>query len=431
MSRPIVYDGVRLFLGAWAPAPRGIDRVDLLYARHLFEHWPGDCMGLLPTAWGTRLYDRGRGIRLLDAIEALWRETADAETDTTLAYVRHWLTGEAPPAPGARPGARYDRVGSLARQARLLAATGFTFGRSAARCTPLDAIYINIGQLGWAVPWSTSWLRHRPDIRAVFMLHDVIPLLHPDLVSLGGRLAQRWMLAAVSRYANGLITTTDVAGDAVLRTLRPHPRPIVATGSLHLPVAATFLDQDVSDETPSGCTYFLICGAIEPRKNHAMLFNVWRQLVAERGVHAPRLVVVGSPAHGGRSILRQLAQSVPLRSHVITVSGLSSPGVRRLMTYARAVLMPSLAEGFGLPIIEALTVGTPVLASDLPVHREVGGDLACYVDPTDERGWLDAIRRLTVAPAFVADLRNRIATYQPTTAASYFARVQEYLETIP
>jgi glycosyltransferase involved in cell wall biosynthesis len=427
MTRAIVYDGVRLFLSAWARAPRGVDRVDLFYARYLLEHWPGDCFGLLPTPWGTRLYDRGRASRLLDAIETMWRETADVATDSRYAYVRRRLAGEAPPAPSAR----YAKAGAMARQAKLLAATGFTFGRPAARDTPRDAVYLNIGQLGWAVPWATRWLRQRSDIRAVFMLHDVIPLLHPELVSRGGRLAQRWMLAAVSRHANGVITTTDVAGDAVLQALQPHPRPIVTAGSLHLPVASIFLHRDPPDEVLSGCTYFLVCGAIEPRKNHAMLLQVWRQMVDERGQRAPRLVVAGSPAHGGSSIVREFTRCESLRDHVILISGVSSPGLRRLMANARAVLMPSYAEGFGLPIIEALSVGTPVLASDLPAHREVGGDFACYIDPADEPGWLDGIRRMCDAPEFAASLRRHIATYQPVTEASYFARVQAYLETIP
>ena len=61
------------------------------------------------------------------------------------------------------------------------------------------------------------------------------------------------------------------------------------------------------------------------------------------------------------------------------------------MANARAVLMPSLAEGFGLPVIEALAVGTPVLASDLMVHREVGQDFVIYLDPADDVAWFDAI----------------------------------------
>jgi len=107
-----------------------------------------------------------------------------------------------------------------------------------------------------------------------------------------------------------------------------------------------------------------------------LLLNVWRRLVQRLGPSAPRLVVVGSPAHEGQQIAEQFLQASELRDHVVLVSGLGCSALRRLMTDAKAVLMPSLAEGFGLPVIEALAIGTPVLASDLLAHREVGEDLA-------------------------------------------------------
>jgi glycosyltransferase involved in cell wall biosynthesis len=263
------------------------------------------------------------------------------------------------------------------------------------------------------------------------MLHDVIPLLHPDLVSGGGRLSQRWMLATVARHAAGLITTTDVAADAVMRALQPLIKRVVATKAIHLPVAPVFLNEPIPEDILSDVPYFVVCGAIEPRKNHRLLFRVWRRLVAERGAGAPRLLVVGTPAHKGEAILAELANGEFPRSHILSVRGLSSPGVRRLMGGARALLMPSFAEGFGLPIIEALSVGTPVLASDLPAHREVGGELACYLDPADEAAWLEAVRAILDAPAHVADLRRRIAGYRPLTSAGYFSRVGAFLEAIP
>jgi glycosyltransferase involved in cell wall biosynthesis len=98
------------------------------------------------------------------------------------------------------------------------------------------------------------------------------------------------------------------------------------------------------------------------------------------------------------------------------------------MAQARAVLMPSLAEGFGLPIIEAATLGTPVLASNLPAHLEVGGDFAIYLDPGDVAGWVSEIDRLTKDRAYEEALRRRTAAYQPTTAATYFPEIERFLE---
>jgi glycosyltransferase involved in cell wall biosynthesis len=237
------------------------------------------------------------------------------------------------------------------------------------------------------------------------------------------------MLDLVRRYAVGLITTTDVARDAVLDTLE-HNHKSLNVHSAHLPTAPVFLEPDGHDHILGSQEYFLVCGAIEPRKNHLMLLNVWQHLVQVRGAAAPRLVIAGSPAYRGRSILRQFEQCRVLSHSVVAISGLSSPGLRRLIAHARAMLTPSLAEGFGLPLAEALAVGTPVLASDLPAHREVGGHHPVYLDPRDEAGWFASISRMMDDPTYTAELRRCVANFQPVTAERYFANVQAFLEDI-
>ena len=197
--------------------------------------------------------------------------------------------------------------------------------------------------------------------------------------------------------------------------------------SLSLPIADVFSQRDRPDEGMRRHPYFVVCGAIEPRKNHLLLLRVWCRLLQRIGQAAPRLVIVGSPAHQGRNIIRQFLEAPELRNHVTVVSGLASPSLREVMANAAGVLMPSLAEGFGLPVIEALTVGTPVLASNLPVHCEVGGDLAIYLDPTDEVAWFDAIMNIVSDMQHAGDLRRRIADYRPFTGANYFRSISEFL----
>ena len=91
--------------------------------------------------------------------------------------------------------------------------------------------------------------------------------------------------------------------------------------------------------------------------------------------------------------------------------------------------MPSFAEGFGLPVIEALAVGTPVIASDLPAHREIAGDLAIYRDPTDGPGWLAAVSMFADGHGPAAEMRRRVAAYQPATWSQYFLRIERFLKT--
>lgn len=414
MAPPIVYDGLRLFIGPISRTPRGIDRVDLAYARYLFGSWPADCVGLLPTPWGVRQYDRRLVLRALDRLELLWRETAEARANAAFDEVRRRLNGTM--ADGRTTSSAW---GIVRRQASMFAANGVTLGRPI-RATAHGSIYVNVGQLGWAARWNAAWLRKRADMRAVYLLHDVIPLEHQGLVSRLGHLAHRRMVDVAAERAAGLILTTEAATASVLNALRARAVAIPRMVTLPLPVAPVFLTPRLSENPLPGQPYFLVCGSIEPRKNLLMLARVWRALVAGHGAAAPLLVIVGSPGHGGGPILEQLRREGPA---VITVSGLSSPGLRQLMDHAQALLMPSLAEGFGMPITEALAVGTPVLASDLPAHREVGGAWASYLNGDDEAGWLAGVEILL-------DRSERVAGYVPMTGERYFERVKSFLEGI-
>jgi len=428
MPAAIAYDMVRLFLGPLADKPRGIDRVEIGYARFLLENWPGDWIGTLPTPWGIRWYDRHRALRGLDRVEELWSEKAGADEDAALRRIRRWLAGERMTDAERNPRRSRPALQSMARFADLLSATGFSFGRSVVKSAPRNAIYINVGQLGLAFPQLLSWLEHRRDMKAIFMLHDVIPLEHPEFVAPSSRRYHGKMVDNTVRRASGLIVTTAAARESVLNALRQRGRHEIPAETIPVPVSTVFLEKETPDEALRAHDYFVVCSAIEARKNHLLLLNVWRELVRRRGECAPRLVMVGSPAWGGQPVLDMLERSIPLRGRVIHVQGMSSPALRRLIANAKGLLMPSFAEGFGSPLIEALTVGTPVIASDIPAHRENAGEFAIYRDPTDGPGWLQEICRLADGGEAIAEIRARIATYRPFTWPEYFTRIDGFLK---
>ncbi len=429
-SPPVIYDILRLFLSASERTPRGIDRMDLAYARFLFGSWPGDCAGALPTPWGLRLYDRERVLRGLDRIETLWSETTDSLHDTTFASVKRRLAGNVEPGDSARRTGGQSTAWKLKRFASLLSGTDPGLGIPLVRAVPARALYLNVGQLGWAAPWTTSWLPQRPDIRAIFMIHDVIPLERPDLIVGPGPWAHRRMIDTAARHAAGIISTTVAAGASVRRALQQRGRPDIAVATMPSAGLGNFPEPAGARSLLLGRRLFRALrrhrAAQEPPADARCLAAAGRGQTAR----APRSsVIAGSPARGAQSILRAFADCAALRDQVIIASGLSSPALRDLLAHATALLMPSLAEGFGLPIIEALSLGTPVLASAIPAHLEVGGDLAIYCDPTDGAAWLRQITRLSEGGAPVAALRQRIAGYVPTTTGQYQAQIARFLGT--
>ena len=423
-SRPIIYDAAHLFLSAASATPRGIDRVEIDYARALTASWPGEVFALLPTPWGLRLFDRPRFARAVAYLEQCWSERGGIDDDPVFHAISRRLAGQEV-ATGA--GGPTRKSGGIARLLGLIVATGFSFGQSL-RSIGRGAIYLNIGQLGWTSWLTTAWLARRPDIAGVFMLHDVIQLEHPDFVTPLGLHWARLMVAMVRKRATALIATTDAARRSVIAALGRTP---AQTLTLSLPIAAVFAAPEPPDPALAAHNYFICCGSIEPRKNHLLLLKVWQTLIARHGNAAPKLVIVGPVSPKGAAIRDALQASPTLRSYIIIASDVSSPALRKLVANARASLTPSFAEGFGLPEIEALALKTPVVLADIAPLREAADGHGIYHAPDDAAGWTSTIERFSFDADFIVRQRQQCAGFVPMTGAAYFSKVTEFLCSLP
>ena len=140
----------------------------------------------------------------------------------------------------------------------------------------------------------------------------------------------------------------------------------------------------------AGRPYFIVCGTIRPRKNHALLLEVWRRLAAAMGEDAPRLVIAGRRAGSAREIGAALDAPGPLRRLVLEAPQLTTAALALLMQ-GEALLSPSFAEGYGLPVAEALACGTPAVAADNPVYRALWSGRAQLLPPDDVEAWAAAV----------------------------------------
>jgi glycosyltransferase involved in cell wall biosynthesis len=103
---------------------------------------------------------------------------------------------------------------------------------------------------------------------------------------------------------------------------------------------------------------------------------------------------LASADEAGKQIFRELDLAPDLQQYVVQVPSIPSAHLCALMQNATAVLMPSFAEGYGIPVVEALSLGTPVICSDIPVFREISQNKALLRSPIDGRGWLEAIESM-------------------------------------
>jgi glycosyltransferase involved in cell wall biosynthesis len=176
--------------------------------------------------------------------------------------------------------------------------------------------------------------------------------------------------------------------------------------------------------------HFITVGTIEGRKNHQLLLNVWRKLVAEQGLDAPQLLIVGQRGWQTERVIEQLDDLTELKDHVREIGTCQDQDLAGWIAGARALLMPSFAEGFGMPVVEALALGTPVLASDLPVFREIAGVIPTYLSPHDDDGWLSQIRAFTGDSPERARQLERMVSFRAPTWNEHFERVENWLATL-
>ena len=423
MPATVALDLSRLALGPVRHTPRGIDRVELAYARYFLNDWPGECLPVLPTPWGVRLLKRAQALDGLAALENLWREPIDPGKDQAYERAVSFLNGEPVP-----PTARQNLKPTIFEQARgfasLVAATGLFVGRSVARSLPKNAVYLNVGQLEVFRPILT-WLHRRPDVCCVFMIYDLIPLEWPEHhLPIGIRLHEAIVRNTVE-FAKALIVPSQSVSDSVTSEMGKLGRINVPVHVELLPVPSEFLGPMEYDRNRLRANYFIICGTINFYKNHILLLKIWPELIARHGADAPKLLIAGSAGVTSRAVIEWFENSPSVRSHVILVPGLSTQSLRALMAGARALLMPSLAEGFGLPIVEALAQGTPVVASDIPAHHEAGaGAAVTYLSATDGAAWLSEIERFSQTPKAE---RAWSPPYKPKTWTDYFAGIEAFL----
>lgn len=272
------------------------------------------------------------------------------------------------------------------------------------------ATYLNVGHAN-LTDRSLAAIRDA-GLTVAVMVHDTIPLDHPAYARPDTVAPFRTKMAAVSRHANRVIHTTHDARaktDAQLAALGRVPPGIVAALGVPVPQPGV-LPEGIPTDRP----YFITIGTIEPRKNHALLLDIWDQL----GPDAPRLFIIGGRGWADPALLARLDR-LPPDGPVRVLSGLDDSALAALLQNARALLFPSLAEGFGLPPVEAAAMGVPVVASNLAVIRELLGEFAVYLDVTDSYSWLETIQTLAAGSQQTTDRK----TQSPPNWADHFKTV--------
>lgn len=381
-QREFLFDVSRLIWRSWRGRPAtGIDRVCLAYLEHFGAR--------------SQLVVQRRG--------RLWILSPDASD--RLATVL---------ADGGRA-TRLDLIGALLRA--LL---------TASRAPPRPKmLYLNVGHTGLDDAALPDWIAVNA-VRAIYMIHDLIPLTHPQFCRTGEAPKHERRIMNALSSAQGLILNSHDTLDAL--------SSFAASRRLALPntlVAWLGISEGACPAVEtSGRPYFVVVGTIEGRKNHLLLLRAWEQLVDAMGAAAPELIIIGGRGWEAEEVFSKLDRPGRFAGHVREVSGCSDDELIRLLAGARALLMPSFVEGYGLPVLEALQLGTPVIASDLPIFREIAADLPTYLDPQDPAAWADAVRDFLGETTERRRQLSAIPSFEAPTWQQHFRAVDQWLGTL-
>lgn len=236
----------------------------------------------------------------------------------------------------------------------------------------------------------------RSRVPTVLTMHDMLYFSHPEYMSTPMFTKPvKWMETVAARNASRVLTDSDASASEIRKYLN-HPadrlQVVHLAGSAVVPLPSS----DISRVN----NLVLAMGNRRPHKNFDGLI---RALTHIEESERPTLVITGSR---GDDPLRPLVERLGLQRWVDLRGWVSDDDLEILLATTSALAVPSFAEGFGLPIVDAIARGIPVIASDLPVFREIADDAALYFDPADARDIARAIHEVTSQPS----LRARLAS---------------------
>jgi GT2 family glycosyltransferase/glycosyltransferase involved in cell wall biosynthesis len=236
-------------------------------------------------------------------------------------------------------------------------------------------------------------------VPSVIVVHDVGPLVAPAFYSLPKRLRYQAFLPRTCRQASAVVCVSQATllGLHAATGIDPDRCEVIGEGP-------QLLDETVPREAPDG-PYFLYVGSLDPRKNVETLVGAFADDAARPH---ERLYIVGPIEGRPPAAFRRRLDVLAAADRVHHLGYVAPDRLTALYRHASALVLPSVYEGFGLPVLEAMKAATPVVASDIAPLREVAGDAALYVSrPFDSACWREALLRVSEDATLRAELIRR------------------------
>lgn len=219
-------------------------------------------------------------------------------------------------------------------------------------------------------------------------LHDIAFERHPEFFSKKFVLYYRWLIPKLLKSSRHIITVSEFSKGEISSFYQINPAMITV-----IPNASAFSNEGIqSDFKPRPRPYFLFVGSLDPRKNLLFLLKAFEQAA----VHDTDLLIVGA-SHASFAVDPEL-QAYRNHPNIVFTGYISDGELQNYYANALALVNPSLYEGYGLPVAEALSMGCPVLASSIAAFKEVGGTDIVYFNTADTAELAHLIKNFSDTP---------------------------------
>ena len=264
----------------------------------------------------------------------------------------------------------------------------------------------------------TAPFYHRPDTPTVCLVHDLQFTHYPQFFTASERAERERHLADTCAKANRIVCVSEhVRRNLIEHAGLPEERISVIHTCLPRrtgPPDATAIAATLAHHGLKNGDYFLYPANFWPHKNHAMLLTALGMLVAKRPDLNTLLVCTGAPGPG-RDAMRNAAQCMGLAQRTRFPGFVAEQEYAALLSSCRALIFPSLHEGFGMPLVEAMAAGRPILCAETTSLPEVAGEAALYFDPRKPDTIVSAMERLLeehgLASTLAARGQRRLAAF--------------------
>ncbi len=266
------------------------------------------------------------------------------------------------------------------------------------------------------------------------VIYDLIPLTHqdtsvPELVAAFRRWFDNHLRTSDAFIAISRATADDVRAYMNQRHGKTAQTAVTSIGYFHLGSELDLIDADrpvrpdIRDLFASPDPSFLMVGSIEPRKNHAFALDAFDRYWAAGG--SGRLVIVGRNGWKTEAFLKRAAEHPLAGTKLFVIRDMDDAGLDHAYHHASALVIASVIEGFGLPVVEAFQRGLPVICSDIPVFREIAEGRARFFSLADPASLTAALFDFAATPAAAGRVAQPWLTWRESTEQLFAALAQQ------